>query len=212
MTKRMTARFPGTCSVCQRHFDAGIPILYNTDTRKASHADVATCKAAAATPAPAPRPSVTSASQKPIADFLTAAKSRGLKWPSVRFLAPDGVGRVLQLSVAGDQSKVPGSIQVKVDGNWIGRVEPDGKVVGRELTSTASVLETLDEIASDPAAAAKRYGQVMGCCSFCDAALTDAGSIEVGYGGTCARRWGLPHKYLGTPNRKQFEQVLDTVA
>ena len=198
MTKRMTAKFPGTCSSCQRRFDAGTTILYNSDTRKAAHADAATCRAAAATPAPAPRPTVT-ADGKPIADFLLAAKARGLKWPKVSFLAPDGVGQEITLSVAGDQSKVPGSIQVKLDGEWVGRIEPDGKVVGRQLADSASLLTELAVIASDPAAAAKRYGMATGNCSFCAAKLTDAGSIEVGYGPVCARRWGLPHKHIGTP-------------
>lgn len=34
-------------------------------------------------------------------------------------------------------------------------------------------------------------------CSFCGLALTDEGSVEVGYGPVCAKRWGLPHQPHG---------------
>lgn len=35
--------------------------------------------------------------------------------------------------------------------------------------------------------------KLTGHCSFCQRELTDAGSLEVGYGPICADRWGLPH-------------------
>ena len=53
-------------------------------------------------------------------------------------------------------------------------------------------------VAADPAAAAKAYGALMGRCSFCDTAITDEGSVEVGYGPVCAKRFGLPHTPKGT--------------
>jgi hypothetical protein len=35
-------------------------------------------------------------------------------------------------------------------------------------------------------------------CSFCGLALTDEGSVFMGYGPICARNYGLPHVALGT--------------
>jgi Family of unknown function (DUF6011) len=198
MTKTMLAKFHGTCTRCKGTFAAGTKIQW-TSGAGATHADLATC---AATPAPVATPRATvTANAKPIADFLLAAKARGLKFPSVTFLAPAGAfGQTIRLSVAGDQSKVPGSIQVKLDGEWIGRVEPDGTVVGRNLAGSALLLDTLATIAADPAAAAKAYGKASGFCSFCSTQLSDdreGSSVDVGYGPTCAKRYGLPHHPKG---------------
>lgn len=66
------------------------------------------------------------------------------------------------------------------------------------LASNTAVLEALNTIAADPAAAAKAYGALMGRCSYCDKALTDEGSVEVGYGPVCAAKYGLPHHPKGT--------------
>ena len=42
-------------------------------------------------------------------------------------------------------------------------------------------------------------GTFPGPLSFCALPLTDAGSVEVGYGPVCAKHWGLPHTPKGTP-------------
>lgn len=205
MTKRMTSKFPGTCTRCRTRFPEGTPIIWTDAPRGAAHADAATCDAAKAAAAP-PKPTVT-ADGSPIVAFLTAAQARGLKFPQACFLAPGGFVR---LSIAGDQSKYPGSVQVKLGAlgttpEWIGRIEPTGRVANR-LADMPEVLEALTAIAADPAAAAKAYGMVAGRCSFCDAPITDAGSVDVGYGPTCAKRYGLPHTAKGTP--KPFRQTV----
>ena len=118
------------------------------------------------------------------------------------------VGREMVLSLAGNTSKYPGSVQVKVGGEWVGRIEPTGKVAG-PLSNRKDVLDTLASIAVDPAAAAKAYGALTCSCSFCGKGLTDEGSVEVGYGPVCAAHWGLPHTPKGTPVVLQasFKQV-----
>jgi len=134
-----------------------------------------------------------------------AAQARGLKHPKARFLAPPGatsspgaIGRELRLTLAGARSKAPGSIQVYIGDDWIGRVEPpDGRLVGK-LASDQVLIDTLLQIACNPAEAAQAYGALMGKCSFCGLQLTDEGSVEVGYGPVCAKKWGLPHQPKGT--------------
>lgn len=179
------AKFAGTCSRCRRPFPKGAVIEWARG-QGARHANLADCTTPVTTVA---------VNLQPVADFLAAAQQRGLKFPKARFLAPNG--DELRLSIASGRSKAPGSIQVVVGNAWVGRVETDGRVVGA-LASDDALLDNLALIASDPAAAAKAYGALMCKCSFCGLPLTDDGSVEVGYGPTCAKKWGLPHQAKGT--------------
>lgn len=189
----MVSKYAGKCSRCGHRFPAGTVIAWAKGAG-ASHANPADCPTTPPPPVAAP----VAIDLAPLAGFLYAAKGRGLQNPKARFLAPGG--RELVLSIAGAMSKAPGSIQVVLDGTWIGRVEPDGKVVGRVLASDPAVQQTLLQIACNPAEAAKAYGALTCRCSFCGLALTDAGSVEVGYGPVCAKKWGLPHQPKGTPD------------
>jgi hypothetical protein len=191
--KQLVSKFRGRCSACGLFFPAGTTVLW-AHGAGAKHLTPAACEAAKAAVAAQPAPVAVALNLKAIADFLAAARDRGLKFPKARFLAP-GSGELL-LSLAGAKAKVPGSIQVVVRGTWIGRVEPDGTVVGR-LANDTPVIDTLTTIAADPAAAAKAYGALTCSCSFCGRGLTDEGSIEVGYGPVCADKWGLPWKRGG---------------
>src|SRR5262245_55258419 len=115
----MQAKFPGKCAKCGGRFPAGATIEWSKDTRKAQHVTDAECVAAKAAAAAEP---VVTAELKPVADFLTAAAARGLKFPKARFLAPGG--GELRLSLAGARSKAPGSINVVLgegEGTWLGR-------------------------------------------------------------------------------------------
>lgn len=192
----MTAKFAGRCNACHLPIAAGDLINWDKVTRKARHATDAACAAAKAHAATMPAPVAVTADVASIAAFLAAARDRGLKFPKARFLAPGG--GELRLHLAGPTSKFPGSVQVKIDDEWIGRVEPDGTVAGRTLRDRADVRAVLAVIATDPAAAAKSYGTLNGRCSFCNLPLSDDGSVEVGYGPICARHWGLPHKPRGS--------------
>lgn len=183
----MTAKFAGTCGRCQQRFAAGTTIDWERG-KKAVHAGP--CPPAPAQPVQQPIPLVPQLDATPIVQFLAAAKARGLKFPKVRFLAPGG--GEMRLHVSGERSRVPGSVQVLVDGVWLGRIEPSGAVVGASLKSQTCVLDALATIAADPATAAKAYGALMRRCSFCHASLTDEGSVEVGYGKQCANNYGLP--------------------
>lgn len=128
-----------------------------------------------------------------------------LRYPKIRLQTE--TGQPVVLSVAGSKSKAPGTVNVTdggsfEDGTWFGRVSPDGKwsPSGRVSQATqASVQTLLSALAQDAAATAAKYGKLTGQCCFCAKPLTDARSTEVGYGGTCAKNYGLP---WGTPARK----------
>jgi hypothetical protein len=187
----MASKFAGTCTACRRDFPAGTDILWAKGVGARHYSPAACVAALAAAPVAAP-PVVAAVSMKPIADFLLAAKDRGLKFPKARFLAPGG--GELRLWVTGPMSKAPGSISVTLDGKWMGRIEPSGAVMGL-LSRRTDLLATLEAVADDPAKAAADYGRLMGRCGFCELPLTDdrsGASVEMGYGQRCAKRYGLP--------------------
>jgi Family of unknown function (DUF6011) len=190
----MTAKYSGTCTACGQRFVAGAAIEWAKGAG-ARHATPDDCQAATRAAAQAPAAAPTLDMRKVVA-FLTAAQARGLKAPKARFLAPDGRSE-LRVAMAGRASKYPGSVQVYLADEWIGRVMPDGAVAGR-LAQAPDVLALLDTIAGNPAEAARAFGAVMGRCSFCALPLTDEGSTEVGYGPICAQKFGLPHRPKGT--------------
>jgi len=192
----ITAKFAGTCTACKRAIAPGQSILWARGAGS-RHANLSDCQAAQALAAvqvaaqavaPAPQPVV---SLSALVAFLKAARERGLKFPKTRFAAP-GNGELL-LSLAGDTSKNPGAVYVKLNGEYVGKVTAQGAAYGLD-----ALLPTLRAIEADPAAAGASYGALTGRCSFCDKALTDEGSVEVGYGPVCARRYGLPHAPKGS--------------
>jgi hypothetical protein len=199
----MTAKFAGTCKRCNGRIMAGDVIAWSKGYG-ATHAYAATCqqeldRAAARAVAPAPAyVAPVAVNMAAVVALLTQARERGLKAPKARFRAPGG--GELRLSLAGGETKYPGAVQVKLDGAWIGRVNVDGTLAGYALTSDPAMQAALVAIASAPAEAAKAYAALAGRCSFCSLPLTDAGSVEAGYGPICAKKYGLPHEALGTPH------------
>lgn len=202
----MNSKFPGTCTACGCKFSTGTEIVY-TRSVGARHATIPQCSAAkVARHAERVSDQVpTTLNLKSIVDFLTAAQKRGLKRPKLRVLHLDGKTELrLGLTTTG---AAPGSLSVVVGSDYIGGVRPNGDVAGARLFNTLlkplpvwqELQNHLLKIAEDPARAAKEYAALMGLCSFCGKQLTDAGSVEVGYGPICADKWGLPHKPKGTP-------------
>ncbi len=133
-----------------------------------------------------------------VIELLDRAATR-LKHPK---LLVSVLGQDLRLSIAGANAKVPGSITLTSagrdgDGNreWFGRVtregvfEPSGAIDARTGTAITAALKAL---AVDPAKAAADYGHLTGVCCFCGLALSDERSTAVGYGPTCAAKWGMP--------------------
>ena len=189
----MIAKFPGKCQKCNGRIAVGAAIEWKKGAG-ASHATEAQCEAARAAAAAAP--ATPTIDLRSIAAFITAARDRGLKSPKLRVLAPNDRDE-LRLSIT-KGGAVPGSIAVVVAGEFIGCVRPDGQTTGK-LASDMPLQTYLLRVAEDPAKAAKSYAALMGLCSFCSLPLTDAGSVEVGYGPVCAKHWGLPHSPKGSP-------------
>jgi hypothetical protein len=187
----ITARYAGTCKRCGGALAQGTQIEW-TRAGGATHIGACPARAAAA-------PALTMNAQ-PIADFLAAARARGLRFPKARFLAPDGRSE-LKLVTAGERSRNPGAINVTLAGNWIGCILTDGSV--RRLD--AGIVAHLTTIASDPTRYAREYGQLTCSCSFCGLGLTDEGSVAAGYGPICAEHYGLPHVALGSPELRAID-------
>jgi hypothetical protein len=119
-----------------------------------------------------------------------------LKRPSV-VLACASIGE-LRISVAGQYARVPGSLNVATNAPygesvWYGRIRTDGSFEpsGRVATPD-TLLPLLRKFAARPAETASEHGKLTGRCCFCDRRLTDERSTAVGYGGTCAKHYGLP--------------------
>lgn len=127
---------------------------------------------------------------------LFRSASAKLKFPKIR-IQVDGAPVVL--SVAGERSKAPGSINIAGEGSWnnrewYGRVSPEGRFdPSRTITAEFSraLIPVLNELSSDPIAAVQRYGRLTGHCMFCGLQLTDARSKAAGFGETCSQHWGL---------------------
>ena len=196
---KLSSKFPGTCSECGDRFPAGTEIEWERGRKEVRHYDPRVCEAVKHTRAAMPKPPVyavvAEGSLVPIVDFLRTAAER-LRFPKVRFLLHDDVTE-LKLAIAGPNSREPGSLQVVIAGQWVGRINMKG-VATAGVANDPVLCAHLEYIAKDAAAAAKRYGVKTGRCSFCNLPLTDAGSVEVGYGPICARNYGLPHSPRGT--------------
>ena len=126
--------------------------------------------------------------------ILRHAVTGGKKFPKIALRTADG--KPIMLSLAGDRSKTPGSVQVTDGGKygdnvWYGRIEPTGAWVGGR-DADADVLELLRAFAADPQSVAAAYGRETGECCFCQADLTDERSVLQGYGPICADKYGLP--------------------
>jgi hypothetical protein len=110
-------------------------------------------------------------------------------------------GLEFRLSVAGERSQQPGSINVTDAAQgfenrvWYGRIttrgvwQPSRKIPADTLAQVEAALSLFN---ADPAAAAASYGHTVGACCFCRRELTDERSTTVGYGPICAAKFGLP--------------------
>jgi hypothetical protein len=188
----MLSQYPGRCYACGCRFPADTEIMW-TRGDGAKHSTEEACARARAALSELPK---SHADLRPVVDFLTAAQVRGLKRPKLRLLAPDRTSELtLSLTTRGQE---PGSVNVKLDGSYIGVVrKSNGDAFGRLLTP--ALCAYLSHACADPIAAVRDYAALRGVCAFCGLALTDAGSTRVGYGPVCAKHWGLPHHAEGTP-------------
>ena len=130
---------------------------------------------------------------RPVVDMLQRAADAQKRAPNI-VLERDG--QRVQLRPAGERSSQPGAVNV-TDGRpygqnqWFGRINPDGRFTASR-TCTPVVRQLLLDLAADPAAVAGQHGVATGSCCFCSRELSDKRSRSVGYGQTCAGKFGLP--------------------
>lgn len=144
-----------------------------------------------------------------IALFGRAAEH--LKYPKIRLICD---GTPIILSVAGERSKAPGTINITGEGSfpnraWYGRIDP---ATGQWEPSRAAegqfgsaLKNVLSELATDPARVAAIYGKLTGNCCFCQRELTDARSVTAGYGPVCADHYGLSAQWSNAVRNVSIE-------
>jgi hypothetical protein len=161
-------------------------------TKRAQANAAPRAQATTSTPTPAPQPAVTFPQ---ILALFAKAGSRA----AIVFVTESGLQ--FRLSVAGERSQQPGSINVTDAAQgfenrvWYGRIttkgawQPSRKIEAPAAQSVEAALSFFNE---NPAAAAADYGHQFGSCCFCRRELTDERSVSVGYGPICAGNFGLP--------------------
>lgn len=77
--------------------------------------------------------------------------------------------------------------------DWLGRIDAQGGFErNRRMASEAErIVPVLQRFAADPVTGAKESARLTGKCVFCNTKLKDERSTNVGYGKTCAGRYGL---------------------
>lgn len=131
-----------------------------------------------------------------LADSFVLAIGMGLKRPMIRLHHKDRRYKIYLSR--------KGTLCIKTGALVPGTRDPEGDEVymgclwgGRFKRADERALlpgdqEVIDELARDPAGFMARCSKDMGRCCYCNAALDDPRSKQVGYGPVCAVRWGLP--------------------
>ena len=137
----------------------------------------------------------------PIKTMLLHAKEAGLKYPSIAVTVGD---REVKLSLAGEKSANPNCVYLASFGRggpYYGKITAEGNVfAGRDFTDELG--EALHSMALDPLGFALDQGNLTGNCCFCRKQLTTDKSTALGYGPTCAKRFGLAHTKAAADEKK----------
>lgn len=126
-------------------------------------------------------------------EYLHKAKNLGSKG---RVWLVDADGQPVVLSIAGEFSKMPGTINVTDggpfgDNQWYGRIGIDGMFTPSKQCRD-EVIAVVTQFDEEPIETAKHYARVTSRCTFCGTQITSEESLAVGYGPICASRYGLP--------------------
>jgi hypothetical protein len=125
-----------------------------------------------------------------IGGLFSKALSAGLKNPKIKVAG-------VTLSPAKATSTNIGATYVKQGTEYLGKITADGRWYPVASENATQAFEKVKAFACDPVKAAAAHGHATGNCCFCSRELSDAGSIEVGYGPICAEKYGLPHNPKG---------------
>jgi hypothetical protein len=193
--KIMTAKFKSKCYACDAQINAGVTIEYGGPITGSKHVD---CAVAVKMQTVADKRASRSITQ--LGDFtdvyaLFEKAAKGGKWPRITINAD---GYDFYLYVSGAEAMIPNVINVKAhDGmgtdakSWYGRITMEGAWDQRHKEVDERMADALSRLAMDPVGTVAMYGRLSGKCCFCKKQLTDAPSVDAGYGPVCAKRWGL---------------------
>lgn len=120
--------------------------------------------------------------------------SQSLKYPKLQVQTKLGQKVVVQLCSA--KSQYAGQVRVTDGGaygvgRYFGQIDVKGNANNRLEDAGDDVLETLRELAKDPAAFAAAQGKELGVCCCCGAELENEISVKRGIGPICAQKWGF---------------------
>lgn len=119
-----------------------------------------------------------------IHDLFATAHGNGIKTPRINI---DG----LVISRAPDHGKNAGALYITIDGEYHGKITPEGQLRFAYTADKKKVEDALRGISGDPLEYAKAYGRRTGTCCLCNRELTNAESIDLGIGPICMENWGL---------------------
>ncbi len=129
---------------------------------------------------------------EPILTLFKKADNSRVRTP--KLVLELGTVGLVEMYACGERSNAPGAINIKRtgwDAPWFGRIHLDGRFQPSKIAPVGIEQELLT-FAADPAGMAAQHGHKTGKCCFCNRKLTDARSLAVGYGSTCATNWELP--------------------
>ena len=137
--------------------------------------------------------------------MMQSAKENGLKFPSLTLTTTNGLE--VKLAIAGDKSRYTGAVMASSGqfrgGKYYGRVMPEGDFYAG-VDFTPEVGKLLSDMARDPKGTATAQGHLTGRCCFCRKALDDEKSTALGYGPTCAKKFGLIYSKKAAAEKTQF--------
>lgn len=116
-----------------------------------------------------------------ILDALKKAFESGVSRPRIR------TGEI-DFSLAPPGGKNPGNVYIKFNGDYIGKITPDGTFVPTR-DCPPEVKAKVIEVAQDPLAAAVAHGKRTGQCSCCGRRLDNQVSIDLGIGPICRAKY-----------------------
>jgi len=192
--KIMTAKYKGKCYACDVRIKVGEQIQWDAITGS-KHVDCALACSQQTEADKRERESITQLGDFTDVYALFEVAAKGGKWPRITINAD---GYEFYLYISGAKAMIPNVINVKAhDGmgtdvkSWFGRITADGAWDQRHKEVDERMADALSKLAMDPVGTVAMYGRLSGKCCFCKKQLTDAPSVDAGYGPVCAKRWGL---------------------
>ena len=121
---------------------------------------------------------------------LTTAKETKLVRPVLRTVDEDS-DKVFVFSLAKPDSKNPNFVYVKEDGEYLGKISPEGEFFGWRTPKES--VDALVRVSENISEATIKYGRKTGKCGCCGRGLTVKASILSGLGPICADKYGIEY-------------------